>query len=162
DPESGRKNLETLAAATLEASLAPPRPHARYARHAAIVEELSALAFRSYRSLVKDTPGFVAYYRASTPIAEIAELNMRSRPASRYAELVPDEKLRRAIFPRIAEEWQRARRALAQITGNAELLAGNPTLARSIRNRFPYLDPLNHLQVELLRRYRAGSADKRL
>src|SRR5436853_7767600 len=73
DPESGRRNLETLAAATLEASLAPPRPHARHARHAAIVEELSALAFRSYRSLVKDTPGFVAYYRASTPIPEIAE-----------------------------------------------------------------------------------------
>jgi phosphoenolpyruvate carboxylase len=69
---------------------------------------------------------------------------------------VPDEKLRRAIFPRIAEEWQRARRALASITGHAELLDSNPTLARSIRNRFPYLDPLNHLQVELMRRYRAS------
>ena len=48
------------------------------------------------------------------------------------------------------------------ITGNAELLADNPTLARSIRNRFPYLDPLNHVQVELLRRYRSGERDERL
>ncbi len=242
DPESGRRNLETLAAATLEASLAPRAQHARRARHAAIAEELSRRAFAAYRALVKDTPGFVAYYRASTPIAEIAELNIGSRPASRrateriedlraipwvfswtqcrlmlpgwygfgaaaegwlkdkkasveelremhrewpffrsllsnldmvlaksdlaiasrYAGLVPDERLRREVFGRISEEWQRARRWLAAITGHAELLADNPTLARSIRNRFPYLDPLNHLQVELLRRYRADGSDKRL
>src|SRR5205807_621399 len=149
DPESGRRNLETLAAATLEASLTPRREHAHRERHAAIAEELSALAFSSYKKLVKETPGFVAYYRASTPIAEIAEL-------------VPDEKLRREVFGRIEEEWRRARKWLAAITGEAELLAENPTLARSIRNRFPYLDPLNHLQVELLRRYRADSTDKRL
>lgn len=48
-----------------------------------------------------------------------------------------------------------------ELTGRSELLADNPTLARSIRNRFPYLDPLNHLQVELLRRYRAGDTDER-
>ncbi len=226
DPESGRRNLETLAAATLEASLAPRAQHARRARHAEIAEELSQLP----------------YFRAATPIAEIAELNIGSRPASRrateriedlraipwvfswtqcrlmlpgwygfgaaaegwlkdkkatveelremhrewpffrsllsnldmvlaksdlaiasrYAELVPDERLRREVFGRISEEWQRARRWLAAITGHAELLADNPTLARSIRNRFPYLDPLNHLQVELLRRYRADGTDKRL
>ena len=66
------------------------------------------------------------------------------------------------IFTRLSEEWQRARKWLGAITGNAELLADNPTLARSIRNRFPYLDPLNHVQVELLRRYRAGDRDERL
>jgi phosphoenolpyruvate carboxylase len=82
--------------------------------------------------------------------------------ASRYAELVSSEKLRREIFGRLSDEWQRARKWLAAITGNAELLADNPTLARSIRNRFPYLDPLNHVQVELLRRYRAGDRDERL
>ena len=59
-------------------------------------------------------------------------------------------------------EWQRTRKWLAAITGQRELLADNPTLARSIRNRFPYLDPLNHLQVELLRRYRSGERDERL
>jgi phosphoenolpyruvate carboxylase len=243
DPEAGRRNLETLAAAALEASLGGrkrDRNSARAeARHRQIVEDLSQRAFKAYRALVK-APGFVDYYRASTPIAEIGELNLGSRPASRkatlaiedlraipwvfswsqcrlmlpgwygfgtavhawleekagtldelremrrewpfwrsvlsnmdmvlaktdlaiasrYAELVPDAKLRAAVFPRIEEEWHRARRWLADITGHAELLAENPTLARSIRNRFPYLDPLNHLQVELLRRYREKSGRK--
>ncbi|HEX7053476.1 MAG TPA: phosphoenolpyruvate carboxylase, partial [Burkholderiales bacterium] len=241
DPESGRRNLETLAAAALEASLAPRTPRARSARHAAIMEELSRAAFGAYRELVT-TEGFVDYFRASTPIAEIAELNIGSRPASRratrsigdlraipwvfswsqcrimlpgwfgfgtaveswlaghenglpalrdmyrtwpffrtvlsnldmvlaktdlaigarYAELVPDARLREQVFGRIEAEWQRARRALAAITGQEALLAENPTLARSIRNRFPYLDPLNHVQVECLRRRRADPSDPRL
>ena len=237
DPETGRRNLETLAAAALEASLAKRLPQERSARYVAIMEELSRSAFAAYRVLVK-APGFVEYFRASTPIAEIADLNIGSRPASRkasqsiedlraipwvfswsqcrlmlpgwygfgtaveswkgnieelremhhawpffrsvlsnmdmvlaktdlaiasrYAELVPDATLRREVFGRIEAEWQRARRSLAQITGEAELLAENPTLARSIRNRFPYLDPLNHLQIELLRRHRADGGDERL
>jgi phosphoenolpyruvate carboxylase len=82
--------------------------------------------------------------------------------ASRYAELVADAKLRQHIFGRLSDEWQRTRKWLAAITGNEELLADNPTLARSIRARFPYLDPLNHVQVELLRRYRSGDRDPRL
>ncbi len=237
DPESGRRNLETLAAATLEASF---RKENHKNRHAVVAEELSARAFEAYRSLVR-SPGFVEYFRASTPIAEIADLNIGSRPASRratesiedlraipwvfswsqcrlmlpgwygfgsavnswidekgklaelremyrewpffrsvlsnmdmvlaktdlaiasrYAELVPSEKLRTEIFGRLSDEWRRACKWLAEITGNKELLADNPTLARSIRNRFPYLDPLNHVQVELLRRYRSGDRDERL
>jgi phosphoenolpyruvate carboxylase len=241
DPESGRRNLETLAAAALEASLAPRAPRAKSNRHAAIMEELSRAAFRAYRELVT-AEGFVDYFRASTPIAEIAELNIGSRPASRratrsigdlraipwvfswsqcrimlpgwfgfgtaveawlegqpggleelremhstwpffravlsnldmvlaktdlaigarYAELVPDVRLRGEIFGRIEAEWQRTRRTLASITQQEELLADNPTLARSIRNRFPYLDPLNHVQVECLRRHRADPSDARL
>jgi phosphoenolpyruvate carboxylase len=248
DPEAGRRNLETLAAAALEASLGGRKPHRSEPRHREIVEDLSQRAFKAYRALVK-APGFVDYYRASTPIAEIGELNLGSRPASRkatlaiedlraipwvfswsqcrlmlpgwygfgtavhtwiegdaaqgqaragtlaelqemyrewpfwrsvlsnldmvlaktdlaiasrYAELVPDAGLRAAVFPRIEEEWQRARRWLSAITGHVDLLAENPTLARSIRNRFPYLDPLNHLQVELLRRHRAGAGDERV
>ncbi len=242
DPESGRRNLETLAAATLEASLgARTRSDAERERYAKVMEQLAAIAFRAYRALVKDTPHFLEYFRASTPIAEIADLNIGSRPAarrhsarledlraipwvfswtqcrlmlpgwygfgaaveqwlaqpgaqleelramhahwpffrsvlsnldmvlaktdlaiaSRYAELVPDEALRKRVFGDISAEWHRTRRALAAITGHDELLADNPTLARSIRNRFPYLDPLNHLQVELLRRYRAGDTDER-
>jgi len=76
--------------------------------------------------------------------------------ASRYAELVTDEALRDDIFGRIKAEWERCTQWLFAITGNAELLQDNPTLARSIHNRTPYIDPLNHLQVELLRRYRSG------
>jgi len=242
DPERGRHNLETLAAATLEASLgARPRSDAERDRHAKAMEELSSIAFRAYCALVKETPGFLEYFRASTPIAEIADLNIGSRPAarrhsarlqdlraipwvfswsqcrlmlpgwygfgaaveqwlaqpggsleelremharwaffrtvlsnldmvlaktdlaiaSRYAELVPDAGLRKRVFGDISAEWHRTRRRLAEITGRDELLADNPTLARSIRSRFPYLDPLNHLQVELLRRYRAGDTDAR-
>ena len=81
--------------------------------------------------------------------------------ASRYAELVPDARLRKRIFARIEAEWQRTAEALALITGDKQRLAGNPALARSIRHRFPYIDPLHHLQVELVRRYRQGHADER-
>jgi phosphoenolpyruvate carboxylase len=76
--------------------------------------------------------------------------------ASRYAELVTDETLRNQIFGRIHDEWKRCSKWLFAITGNTELLQDNPTLARSIQNRMPYIDPLNHLQVELLQRYRSG------
>ncbi|CAB1367562.1 Phosphoenolpyruvate carboxylase [Denitratisoma oestradiolicum] len=81
--------------------------------------------------------------------------------ARRYAQLVADPVLRETIFQRIETEWGHAVRALLEITGNPELLAGNPLLKRSIRNRFPYLDPLNHLQIELLQRHRAGATDER-
>jgi phosphoenolpyruvate carboxylase len=241
DPESGRRNLEILAAATLEASLGRRPPHPNRERHVQIMESLAGHALRAYRALVRETPGFIDYFRASTPLEEIAALNIGSRPASRrgserledlraipwvfswsqcrlmlpgwygfgsaveawlqekggtldelremqrgwpfwrsvlsnmdmvlaksdlgiasrYAELVPDARLRKEVFGRISEEWQRTRRYLLEINGQADLLGDNPALARSIRNRFPYLDPLNHLQVELLRRYRAGETDER-
>jgi len=82
--------------------------------------------------------------------------------ASRYAELVSDAKLRNSIFTRISEEWHATREALLAISGQEELLADNPLLQRSMRNRFPYIDLLNHLQVELLHRLRAGDEDVRL
>jgi phosphoenolpyruvate carboxylase len=83
--------------------------------------------------------------------------------ASRYAELVKDAALREAIFPRIAKpSTPDHHRMLLSITGQAELLDANPLLKRSIRNRFPYLDPLNHVQVELLHRYREGHQDERV
>jgi len=243
DPENGRHNLEILAAATLEASLAPDTGNSaagERSRHAEIMEELSGLALAAYRNLVRDTPGFMDYFRAATPFAEIASLNIGSRPASRkasqrledlraipwvfswsqsrvmlpgwygfgaavsrwlaekrgtlaelhdmhaswpffrallsnldmvlaktdlgiaarYAELA-DPRLREAVFPRIESEWRASRDRLFAITGAGGFLAGNPTLARSIRNRFAYLDPLNHIQLALLRRYRAGDADER-
>ena len=242
DPELGRRNLEALVAATMEASLQDTE---RLGRHAdayfSVLDALSAHAYHAYRTLVYETPAFLSYFRASTPIAEIAELNIGSRPASRtaspriedlraipwvfswgqcrlmlpgwygfgaavdawlaenprglaqlaemharwpffrsvlsnmamvlaktdlavasrYAELVSDAAVRDAIFPRIAAEHERTVRHCLAITQQSTLLEDNPTLERSIRNRFPYLDPLNHLQIELLRRYRAGDTDIR-
>ena len=82
--------------------------------------------------------------------------------ASRYADLVKDVSLREAVFGRIRAEHQATVEVLLQITGQTELLEGNPLLKRSIRNRFPYLDPLNHVQVELLRRHREHGDDVRI
>src|SRR5262249_58183752 len=79
--------------------------------------------------------------------------------ASRYAELVEDTELREAIFPRLRAEWQDTIEMLLAITGQQALLEQNPLLARSIKNRFPYLDPLNHVQIELLNRRRARDTD---
>ena len=242
-PELGRHNLEIIAAATLEATLLPASYDNPPAEFIAAMEALSASAFRAYRGLVYETPGFERYFWESTVISEIASLNIGSRPASRkkttaiedlraipwvfswsqcrlmlpgwfgfgsavaawtaqhgesgmallarmyrewgffssllsnmdmvlaksdiaiaerYAQLVEDEALRQAIFPRLQEEWQASIDALRRITGESELLAGNPMLKRSIRNRFPYIDPLNHLQVELLHRHRQGDDDGKI
>ena len=79
--------------------------------------------------------------------------------ASRYADLVADRDLRENIFHRIRQERIAAIEALFEITGSDRLLAGNPLLARSIENRFPYIDPLNHLQVDLLRAHRQGKSE---
>ena len=242
NPEIGRRNLELVVAAVMEASLTPEKTDSKHARRRAefesVMEILSDHAYRAYRDLVYETPGFTDYFFAATPIAEIAELNIGSRPASRkstrriedlraipwgfswgqcrlllpgwygfgsavqawlnegesrtkkitllramlkewpffstllsnmdmvlaktdlavasrYASLVPDKKLRQSIFKRIAAEHQLVNESLTTITGSRERLASNPTLARSIKNRFAYLDPLNHLQVELIKRHRS-------
>ena len=246
NPENGRRNLETLLAATLEATLLP-QAHGAEVQSApdfiTAMEEISASAHRAYRDLVYETPGFTDYFFQSTPIQEIAELNIGSRPtsrkatgriedlraipwvfswsqcrimlpgwygfgsafaayreqhgkpgitrlkrfygqspflqtllsnvamvlaksdlavASRYTSLVKDKKLARNIFGRIKAEWELTAEALFILTGKKEFLADNPLLARSIKNRFAYLDPLNHLQVELIRRHREGVNDDRI
>ena len=76
--------------------------------------------------------------------------------AARYSELVADEALRRRVFDKIVAEHDRFIKMLRLITGQDDLLADNPALAGLVFNRFPYLEPLNHLQVELLRRFRSG------
>ncbi|HUX27036.1 MAG TPA: phosphoenolpyruvate carboxylase [Burkholderiales bacterium] len=240
DAQLGRENLETLVAATLEASLLHARgPNEATRRYEEIMNALSAEAYRAYRRLVYETPGFVEYFRMTTPIAEIAQLNIGSRPsarkdawriedlraipwvfswaqcrlllpgwygfasaveawladhpegmdtlremyqrwpffrsvvlnmdmvlaktdlsiATRYAELLEDAALREHVLGRIGAELNESIRYLLQITAQPALLADNPELAQSIRSRVPYLDPLNHLQIELLRRYRAGDTD---
>jgi len=211
-------------------------------RYADTMRTLSDKAFKTYRGLVYDTPGFAEYFFASTPISEIAGLNIGSRPAarkstgriedlraipwsfswsqcrlllpgwfgvgsavdayltrgkgsrsdrvahlremardwpffrtllsnmemvlaksdlaiaSRYAELVPDRTLRNRIFKRIRDEYELTVSALKLITGQRNLLDSNPALARSIRDRIAYIDPLNHLQIELIRRHRDAAA----
>ena len=82
--------------------------------------------------------------------------------ARRYAQLVPERALREKVFTCIAREHELTVAWLLRITDAKELLTGNPLLKRSIRNRFPYLDPLNHLQVELIKRHRAGTSDDRI
>jgi phosphoenolpyruvate carboxylase len=81
--------------------------------------------------------------------------------AMRYAELVADRPLRESIFERIREEWEKTHRAVLAVTGQRVLLQNNPDLARTIQSRLPYIDPLNHLQVELLARYRSGRQEQR-
>ena len=248
EPRVAHRNLETLVAATLEATLLDTEGLGDEAEPAyAVLDDLAARAQRAYADLVHDTPGFVEYFKASTPVSEIGALNIGSRPtsrkpttsisdlraipwvlawsqsrvmlpgwygtgsafeqyidggegdedsaetrlevlrelyrrwpffatvlsnmaqvlaksdlglAARYAELVEDEALRRRVFDKIVEEHERTIRMHKLITGHDDLLADNPSLARSVFNRFPYLEPLNHLQVELLRRYRSGDEDE--
>ncbi|MGA7594454.1 MAG: phosphoenolpyruvate carboxylase [Gallionella sp.] len=241
NPEIGRRNLETLIAATIEATLLD-HPHdadgnPEYMR---IMEKLSENAFAAYRKLVYETPGFNTYFFSSTPIREIAELNIGSRPSARkasdriedlraipwvfswglnrtllpgwfgfgsavkqfiasegeaglarlramykewpffrglmsnmdmvlsktdmgiassYAELVDDVELREHIFGMIEREWDDSVKMLFKVTGNTTLLQDNPAFARSLQTRMPYIDPLNHLQVALLQRHRAGDDD---
>jgi phosphoenolpyruvate carboxylase len=76
----------------------------------------------------------------------------------RYAELV-DAAFGPRLFATIEAEHARTVEWHARVTGSPDLLAGNPMLARSIANRFAYLDPLHVLQVDMLRRYRAGDDD---
>jgi phosphoenolpyruvate carboxylase len=76
--------------------------------------------------------------------------------ASRYAELVPDKVVRDKIFEAIHAEWSDSIAALLAITKQAELLQDNPALDKSLKMRVPYLDPLNHVQVELLKLHRAA------
>ncbi len=246
NPEIGRRNLETLVAATLEATLLQPTKTAprNFLETAA---QLSEASMSAYRHLVYETAGFNDYFFGATPIREIAELNIGSRPASRkanqkiedlraipwgfswgqcrltlpgwfgfgsavekfldrptdkerkaalallqkmvkqwpffktllsnidmvlaksdlalasrYSELVSDVKLRKKIFAAIETEWHRTADVMTLLTGEKHRLANNPALARSIRHRFPYIDPLHHLQVELIRRYREGKADERV
>jgi phosphoenolpyruvate carboxylase len=243
EPVLARRNLESLVAATLESTLLDVEGLGEAAEPAyAVLDEIANLARRSYAELVHETPGFVEYFKASTPVSEIGSLNIGSRPtsrkptesiadlraipwvlawsqsrvmlpgwygtgsafeqwiaagpederveilhdlyerwpffrsvlsnmaqvlaksdlglAARYAELVADESLRRRVFDKIADEHQRTIAMHKLITGHDDLLADNPALARSVFNRFPYLEPLNHLQVELLRRYRSGDDDE--
>jgi phosphoenolpyruvate carboxylase len=232
DPDLTRQSLDTLVAGTLLASLTHQDAGALPAAQTQTLDKLSQAAMRAYRGLVYETPGFVEYFYDATPITEIAELNIGSRPtartatrsieslraipwvfswaqsramvpgwfgfgsavrdagvdiallkqfweswpffrsamsnmemvmfksdmsiARRYASLVKDRKLAETISGAIAAEWDLTRDTLLAITGQSDLLESSHELARTIRSRLPYIDPLNHLQIELIARRRGG------
>jgi phosphoenolpyruvate carboxylase len=247
-PKVGRQHIETLIAATIDATLFPQDELITKKRRSFehVMENLSATAMTTYRALVYETPGFADYFFSATPISEIAELNIGSRPtarkssrniedlraipwgfswgqcrlllpgwfglgsaikdylsvnealkitrmqtlkemfdewplfktlianvdmvlaktdlvvAKRYAQLVNDVELRESIFNSIAQEYQLTVDAVNLIMNSDVRLSSNPSLAKSIKNRLPYLDPLNHLQVELIKRFRNGEEDERI
>ena len=236
--ESAATNLEAMVSASLLASLEPDALSVADApRFTEAMGELSDSAFAAYRGLVYDTPTFKDFFRAMTPIAEIATLKIGSRPSSRtkssaiedlraipwvfswsqaramlpgwygtgeafagfgdkalladmaqswpffaalldnmemvlaksdmgiaarYAELASDVDGHEAIFARIRDGWNRAHDGLLSITGQSRLLDKNPALEASIRLRLPYIEPLNLLQIELMKRHRAGETDPRI
>jgi phosphoenolpyruvate carboxylase len=235
--ESAAENLEAIAAATLLASLENAALSAEDGRRfAAAMQNLSGEAFRAYRSLVYETEGFAAFFRQMTPLSEISELKIGSRPASRtssqriedlraipwvfswaqarvmlpgwygvgqalrgadagllremldawpffratldnlemvlsksdmgiaarYLTLVEDQELGHALFGRIRDMWLATQDSLLTLTGQTRLLEKHPVLDASIRLRLPYIEPLNLLQVELLKRHRAGEKDPRV
>jgi phosphoenolpyruvate carboxylase len=248
DPFLGQRSLENLVAATLEARLLDHEALSdRAPVYFAAMTDLAARSFAAYRALVYETPEFLPYFRAATPIAEIAQLNIGSRPAartssariedlraipwvfswaqtrvmlpgwfgfgaavegwlaaqpgangraeglallqemaatwpffrtvlsnaamllsktdlsiaSRYAELVPDAAVRERVFGAISAEHGVTVRMILTIKCQASLLEDQPALADSIRTRYAYLDCLNHLQVELIKKYRGGQTDER-
>ncbi|NQY56338.1 MAG: phosphoenolpyruvate carboxylase [Ilumatobacteraceae bacterium] len=241
NPALARRNLETLVAATIEASLLDPAQLGD--DDPGVADPMAGIASRAlaeYRELVYGNERFVEFFRSVTPTAEIASLNIGSRPASRkpsnaiedlraipwvfgwaqcrlmipawygagtafewfaertpdgadmlarmyrrwsffratlnnmgmvlaksditigrrYADvLVHDDELRTSTFARIADEHARTLEWHRRITGLDEPIADNPLLSRSLRNRYPYLDPLHTLQVDLLQRFRSGDDD---
>ncbi|MDQ7811668.1 phosphoenolpyruvate carboxylase [Brevundimonas sp.] len=236
EPDVAHRNLDALTCGVLLASLRPPADQTFSERHGDTARALSRASMAAYRALVYETDGFVDYFRAATPIAEIADLKIGSRPASRtastaiedlraipwvfswsqsrvmlpgwfgfgsavegadleelrimardwpffrtlvqnmemvmakadmtiarrYAALAPDQALADRIHGAILAEWDRTVAAVLAITGQDALLAGQPELERLIRLRMPYVEPLNHVQIELIRRRRAGDDDPRV
>lgn len=238
NPALAEASLETMTAATLLASLAPTKlDAAQFTRFRSAMAGISSAAFTEYRDLVYGTAGFNQFFRACTPITEIAELKIGSRPASRiksdriedlraipwvfswaqarfmlpgwygtghalagfedrgllaemvegwpflaatlsnlemvlaksdmeiaghYAELVPDADLRARVFNRVRDGWHITRDQLLKLTGQSSLLETQPALAHAVQMRMPYINPLNALQIDLIRKRRAGEDDARI
>jgi phosphoenolpyruvate carboxylase len=99
------------------------------------------------------------FFKATIDNAQLTLLKADMRIAAQYALLVPDGAIRERIFNTIAEEFSRTEHAILAITGQKSLLENEPVLARSVQLRNPYIDPLNYIQVEMIRRLR-GLEDK--
>jgi phosphoenolpyruvate carboxylase len=96
------------------------------------------------------------FFRAMLDNAEMSLLKADMGIAALYSGLVPDRTLAAAMFGSIEEEYARTRDAILRATGHAELMDGDPVIQRSVRLRNPYVDPLNYVQIEMLRRLRAS------
>ncbi|MBB4152661.1 phosphoenolpyruvate carboxylase [Sphingomonas jinjuensis] len=102
------------------------------------------------------------FFAATLANMEMVLAKSDIRLAARYAELVEDEALRDRLFGRIRTGWHQAHDGLLAVTGQSRLLEKHPALDASIRLRVPYIEPLNLLQIELLKRHRAGEDDARV
>jgi phosphoenolpyruvate carboxylase len=242
DPALSERNLELMAAASLEALSGLGGVHADEAEWRDAMETMSQEAFAYYRERIAGNADISRYFEEATPVLEIEHAKIGSRPARRsestgigdlraipwvfgwmqsrhvlpawfgvgfalkrfadgateneallkrmmagfplfsdlirnvemgmakadltiarlYAELVSDSTLRERVFEMIEEEFQRTRQMLLRVTGQSRLLETNQVLARSIRLRNPYVDPMSLIQVELLRRKRAGEESEEL
>jgi phosphoenolpyruvate carboxylase len=107
-------------------------------------------ALRLVKQMYADWP----FFRALIDNAEMSLLKADMGIAALYSHLVPDRDLADRIFERIMAEFERTQAAILQVTGHQELLEGEPVIQRSVQLRNPYVDPLNYIQVELLRRLR--------
>lgn len=237
-PGKAAKNLEAIASATLLATIEPDQISLRdKTRFGEAMAALSADAFRHYRGLVYETEGFQSFFRQMTPISEISDLKIGSRPASRttseriedlraipwvfswaqarvmlpgwfgvgtalanfkdhallkemvaewpffhttltnmemvlaksdmnvagrYVTLVEDKAFAEDVFSKIRSEWTRANDCLLEATGQTRLLENSPATENALRLRLPYVEPLNMLQVELIKRHRSGETDERI
>jgi phosphoenolpyruvate carboxylase len=229
------RELELTASAVLAGPLVR-QPADRIDRYHEVVAAMAERSSEVYRSLVYGDPDFPAFFHAATPVDEISQLRLGSRPARRkdstaiedfraipwvfswtqarivlpawyglgsalqaateehglellremreewpffaallanaemacakadlaigrrYAELVPDAEMRERIWSRIEAEFELTRRGLLAVRDGERLLDAEPVLLASIDRRNPYVDPLSFVQVELLRRARAGEA----
>lgn len=229
NPTLAHRHLEQIASAVLLAS-APQAEQPTPSAWRAALDQMAAAAHRAYRELVYETPGFLDFWQAATPIDEIKRLQIGSRPASRaataevtkiraipwvfswmqsrynlpgwyglgtglraisdvellremyqgwpffqtllnnseisllkadmdiaalYAELVPDQSLAKKLFNAIRAEFDRTREIVLSISSHQNLLDAEPYTQNAVRLRNPYIDPLNFIQVEMLRRLRA-------
>ena len=95
------------------------------------------------------------FFRALLDNAEMSLVKADLGIAALYSGLAPDRALAEAIFASVEAEYARTREAILETTGHAELMDGDPVIQRSVLLRNPYVDPLNYIQVEMLRRLRA-------
>jgi phosphoenolpyruvate carboxylase len=239
DPELAHRILEQMTYGVMLGIQAAEQPAAVKTEWQEAMERMSADGFAAYKKLVHDEPDFIAFWKQATPIDEISNLKLGSRPTFRratqsvadlraipwvfswmqsrfnfpgwyglgsalepllkrgrsgrdllremhaewpffqtlidnaqltmrkadmgiarlYASLVEDPKLRARMLGILEAEFARAEAAILAITGQRRLLAREPVLLKSVELRNPYIDPLNYLQVEMLRRLRAGGLD---
>jgi phosphoenolpyruvate carboxylase len=231
NPEIAHRHLSQIVHAVLLASAPDPLAAELPAAWRQAMAVMAAAAQRAYRCLVYETPGFLEFWQAATPLDEIKRLQIGSRPAARqaggeavvkiraipwvfswmqsrfnlpgwyglgsglveagvplsllqemyagwdflrtlldnaemsllkadmdiaalYAALAPDQDFAQKVYARIRGEYERACQVLLAVSGRSELLENAPIIQRSVRLRNPYVDPLNYIQVEMLRRLR--------